>query len=677
MTQSAEQFLDVRNHGFARVAVVMPRVHLGHPLANRKQHRQELVKVHARGAMYALCPELGLSSYSCGDLFHSQALLDECQEALERLLDDFNGADMLVSVGVPVAADGMVFNAAVTFLNGRLLAVAPKSYLPNYREFYEHRYFAPACQAISSQVRLCGQDVPFGTDILIRAALTPGFILHTDICEDTWVPIPPGTRAALAGATVLANLSASNITIGKADYRRMLVASSSGRNLAVQLYSAAGFGESTTDLAWDGQGMIAERGVILTESERFHTRGAQIMADVDLNALELERMRQNSFRENAADHRRAFREVSCEVDARPRDTGNFSTLLRTVDPRPFVPSDTARRDERCRETFLIQATSLARRLIVLPEHSRRVTIGVSGGRDSTHALNVAAHAMDLLDLPRSRIVAMTMPGFGTTPRTWHNALALIQAVGADLLEIKIAPIVEQIFAAIEYDPRELGLVFENCQAWTRKVLELAVSCHRRGIDVGTSDLSELMLGWTTMFGDHAAHYDVNAGVPKTLITYLIGWTADEIFRDEPAVQKVLHDILATEISPELLPHDSGNITQRTEETIGPYELHDFFGYYFVRFGFAPAKIARLALHAFPSQFTIGEIKHWLNEYLTRFFANQFKRSCLPDGPKVGSTCISPRGDWRMPSDAESDTWLRNLALVPDQIPEAASVETVT
>ncbi len=665
--QFAEEFLDVRTHGFARVAVVIPRVHLGNPRANRLSHREELKKVCDRGAAYAVCPELGISAYSCGDLFHSQALQEDAAEALAGLIDDLKDSDMLVSVGMPMATDGMLFNTAVTFYNGRIVAVVPKSYLPTYREFYEQRFFARACQALNPVVRLCGQEAPFGTDILIRSARMPGFVLHTDVCEDIWVPVPPGTLAALAGATVLANLSASNITIGKADYRRMLAAGSSGKNIAVQLYSAAGFGESTTDQAWDGQGIIAERGTILRESVRFQTNGTHIVADVDLKTLELDRMRQNSFRENAADHRRLFREVRFGEKPDRRDASLYANFCRSIDPHPFVPSERTRRDERCHEIFMIQATGLARRLLALPEQSRRVAIGVSGGQDSTHALNVAAYAMDLLELPRSNILALTMPGFGTTNRTYNNAITLIRAVRATFQEIRITPIVEQIFTCIGYDQSELGLVFENCQAWTRKLLELAVACHKRGIDLGTGDLSELMLGWTTMFGDHAAHYNVNVGVPKTLVSFLIAWTADEVFQKEPAVQKVLRDILATDISPELLPHDNGKITQKTEEVIGPYELHDFFGYSFVRFGFSPTRIARLALEAFGGKYKIGDIKKWLRVYLTRFFDNQFKRSCLPDGPKVGGTCVSPRGDWRMPSDADADTWLRNLDHVPDSL----------
>jgi NAD+ synthase (glutamine-hydrolysing) len=662
---SVDEFLDVRNHGFVRVAVAIPRVHVANPLANADRHLEQLEQVHRKGALFAVCPELGISSYSCGDLFHSQALHEECQDALSHLLDELKDSGMVVSVGMPLASEGKVFNAAVTIYNGRILAAAPKSYLPMYREFYEQRYFARAAQACSQNVKLCGQEVPFGNDLLIRFTRHPELVLHTEVCEDMWVPVPPGALAALGGATVLANLSASNITIGKADYRRMLVATSSGKNLAVQLYSAAGFGESTTDHAWDGQGIIAERGIVLAESERFALSGSHIVADVDLRALELDRMRQNSFRENAADCAGPLRSIWIDDKLDRHDVAAFRAFERSIDAHPFVPGDPRLRDERCRETFQIQATSLARRLVALSEPSRRVVIGVSGGRDSTHALIVAAHAIDLLELPRSRIVALTMPGFGTTERTYCNAVALSRAVGATLLEIKITPIVEQVFTALEYDRATLGLVFENCQAWTRKLIELAVVCQRRGLDLGTSDLSELMLGWTTMFGDHAAHYDVNAGVPKTLVSYLIAWTADEVFKTEPAVQKVLRDILETDISPELLPHDSGKITQKTEGTIGPYELHDFFGYYFVRFGFSPLRIARLALHAFAGKYTIGEIKRWLRIYVSRFFANQFKRSCLPDGPKVGSTCVSPRADWRMPSDAEPDAWMRNLDLIPE------------
>ncbi len=663
-----EEFLDVRNHGFARVAVVIPRVHLGKPFENVHAHLEELESVYRQGAMYALAPELGLTGYSCGDLFHSQALLGEALDALKLFLDKTAGWNMLISVGLPLQIRGLLFNCAITILRGKILAVVPKAYPPNYREFYEGRHFASAAEALTTSVRLSNQDVPFGTDILICARNIPNFILHTDICEDLWVPIPPGTRAALAGATILANLSASNVTIGKYEYREVLACASSGRNNAVQMYSAAGFGESTSDLAWDGHGIITERGILLARSERFALGGTYIIQDVDLALLLGERMRQTSFWQNARDNRTDFREVYFDEGLGTTDDSKvFHKFRRKIDQYPFVPSNPAYRNERCRETFMIQATSLARWLKQLPPDMQRVVIGVSGGQDSTQALLVAARAMDLLHLPRPNIIALTMPGFGTTGRTYHNACALVTALGATFREIKITPVVEQIFRDLGQDSNVEDLTFENVQAWTRKIFELAIACREQGIDLGTGDLSELMLGWCTMFGDHAAHYGVNAGVPKTLISYLIRWSADEVFKDELRVREALLDILATPISPELLRHNDGQIVQKTEENLGPYELHDFFGYYFVRFGLAPVRIVRMSYEAWQTKYKFAEIKKWARVFFERFFRSQLKRSCLPIGPKVGGAAISPRGDWRMPADMDASTWLRDLAQAPENI----------
>ncbi|TSC82135.1 MAG: NAD+ synthase (glutamine-hydrolysing) [Parcubacteria group bacterium Gr01-1014_20] len=576
--------------------------------------------------------------------------------------------------------DDMLFNVAVTFHAGEILAVAPKSYPPEYREFYELRHFARASEAKSKTINLLGQEVPFGNDILIRSLEHPSFVLHTEICEDIWVPIPPSAHAALAGATVLANLSASNITIGKSEYRETLVVGSSGKNLAVQMYSAAGYGESSTDLAWDGDGLIAERGALLVRTERFKRESQSIVTDVDLGNLIQERSRQSSFRENGKDEGREFRTVDLCVESvefeKPRLKGKnpFSTpnlfLERKIEKHPFVPTDPAKRDIRCYETFMIQATALARRLEQLPPSMRKVILGVSGGQDSTHALDVAVFATDLLGLPRVSVIGITMPGLGTTDRTKNNAIRLMQALGVTILEIPITPVALEIFRSIGHDPTVENLTFENVQAWARKFTELSVACERSGIVLGAGDLSELMLGWTTMFGDHASHYGINAGVPKTLISYLIKWTSDVIYKDQPEVQRVLEDILSTPISPELLSADQGQIAQKTEGIIGPYELHDFFGYYFVRFGMSPAKIARMAHHAFGTQYSIAEIKKWLNLFITRFFRSQNKRSCLPDGPKVGLTCVSPRGDWRMPSDADPQIWLDSLeSEVPSELPD--------
>jgi NAD+ synthase (glutamine-hydrolysing) len=667
MPAVAESFLDVRRHGFARVAVCTPEVRVADPVFNAAAHVQVLEEVHAAGAHYALCPELGLSAYTCGDLFFQETLLAGTLAALARVAEATAGWNLLVSVGAPLMVDDTLFNCAVTLHRGRPVAVAPKAYPPNYREFYELRWFRPAADARSTEVSLLGVRVPFGTDVLVEAAHLPGFVLHTDICEDLWTPVPPGTIAALSGATVLANLSASNITVGKWEYRQQLVCASAARNLAVQMYSAAGFGESTADLAWDGHGLVAERGELVAETTRFSLAGQTAVADIDLAALREDRMRQGSWGQNARAHGRALRRVVVDASADARDPGLFRRLCRRIDPHPFVPADPARRDVRCREIFLIKSTSLARRLLALPEDARRIVIGISGGQDSTEALLVAVHAVDLLGLPRAHVLGVTMPGFGTTPRTYANACTLVRALRASLREIDITPIARQVFAAIGHDLRAEDLTFENVQAWTRKFLLFALASRERGIDLGTGDLSELALGWATYGGDHMSHYGINAGVPKTLVSALIGWAADTVFADEPEVAAVLRAVLDTPISPELLPPGAGGeIAQRSEDLIGPYELHDFFLYWFLRFGFGPRRIARMALHAFGGRYRLGEIRRWLLVFLGRFFASQFKRDCVPDAPKVGSGgSLSPRGDWRMPSDAAVTAWLAEAETIPE------------
>jgi NAD+ synthase (glutamine-hydrolysing) len=663
-------FLDVRTHGFARVAVCVPPVRVAEPSFNAAAHLEQLEAVHRAGAHYALCPELGLSAYTCGDLFFQEGLLDGVRAALAQVAQASADWNLAITLGAPLALDGLLFNCAVTLYRGRVLAVAPKAYPPNYREFYELRWFRPAAEARARHVALLGEDVPFGTDVLVRLPHLPGFVLHTDICEDLWVPVPPGTLAALAGATVLANLSASNITVAKWEYRQELVRASSARNLAVQLYGAAGFGESTADLAWDGHGMVAERGRLVAETHRFLLSGTQLVVDVDLQALAQDRMRQTSFGANARDHAEPFRVVESGpgADVRPRAT--WEHFSRQVEPHPFVPADPAERDVRCREVFLIQASALARRLHALPPEARRVLIGVSGGQDSTHALLVAAHALDLLRLERGRLVGLTMPGFGTTDRTRRNAERLARALGATFAEIPITGLSEAVYAAIGHPPEQEDLTFENVQAWLRKLLLFASASQRRGIDVGTGDLSEIALGWCTYGGDHLSHYGVNAGVPKTLITFLIGWAADVIFKGDAPVQEVLRDVLATPISPELLRTRGGEIVQRSEEVVGPYELHDFFLYHVLRFGSRPRRVARLALHAFAGRYDLATIRRWLIVFLRRFFASQFKRDALPGGPKVGSGgALSPRGDWRMPADASPALWLAEAEAVPEQVSE--------
>ena len=507
--------------------------------------------------------------------------------------------------------------------------------------------------------------MPFGTDVLIRHGGIDGFVLHAEVCEDLWVPVPPSTIAALSGATVLANLSASNVTIGKWEYRHDLVAMSSAKNLAVQLYSAAGFGESTSDLAWDGHGIIADRGDVLVQTDRYELDGSVAVVDVDLLALSEDRIRQTSFAQNARAHATAMRVIDVAPIDDTRPVSTFESLRRFVTPLPFVPTDAARRDERCREIFQITSTSLARRISALPADARHCIIGVSGGRDSTHALLVAVHAMDLLGLPRSDVIGVTMPGFGTTDATYDAACDLIRTLDCTFREIEIRSVSSDVFRAVGHDPEVENLTFENVQAWARKFMLFSVASQEKGIDIGTGDLSELALGFATYGGDHMSHYGVNAGIPKTLITTLIAWASEQIFADEPAVQEVLGRVQAMPVSPELLrPNADGTIKQRSEDVVGPYELHDFFLYHFLRFGFGPQRIARVALHAFDGEYDLATIRRWLLVFLRRFFANQFKRDCVPDSPKIGSGgSLSPRGDWRMPSDAAVEAWIREAEAI--------------
>jgi NAD+ synthase (glutamine-hydrolysing) len=660
-------FLDVRTHGFARVAVCVPEVRVADPAFNADAHLRQLERAHAGGAHYAVCPELGLSAYTCADLFFQEPLLAGVLDALSRVAEASAAWNLVFSVGVPLVADGVLFNCAVTLHRGRAVAVAPKAHLPNYREFYEPRWFQPAAAAQTSTVELLGESVPFGTDVLIEFSHLPGFVLHTEVCEDLWVPVPPSALAALHGATVLANLSASNVTVGKLDFRRELVRTSAAKNLAVQLYSAAGFGESSADLCWDGHGLIADRGELIAETERFSLAGDIAIADVDLGALAEDRVRQGSFVQNRAVVPQAFRRVTLRPAADGRDAAVWSRFCRRIDPTPFVPADPGRRDERCREIFLITATALCRRLAALPDGARRVVLGVSGGRDSTQALLVAVHAMDMLGRPRTDLVGVTMPGFGTSDRTYRAACALVRALGATLREVGINEIAGGVFGAIGHDPAVEDVTFENVQAWARKLVLFALTSQVGAIDLGTGDLSELALGFATYGGDHMSHYGVNAGIPKTLVSELIRWAAERVFADEPQVVGALRDVLDAPISPELRrPSAAGDITQHTEELVGPYELHDFFLYQFLRFGFGPRRIARTALEAFGGRYTIGEIRGWLLVFLRRFFANQFKRDCVPGAPKVGSGgSLSPRGDWRMPADASVAAWLAEAEAVPE------------
>jgi len=652
-----KDFFNLYSHGFARVAVATPVVRVGDPQRNLGATLELMREAAREKALLAVFPELGLSAYTCDDLFHQQALIDAAQAALASLLNRTRNLPLAALVGLPVALDGLLYNCAALICQGRLAGVVPKIYLPNYREFYEGRQFTPGDTARQAGIRLAGQQAPFGTNLLFR--LAPKLVLHVEICEDLWVPTPPSSFAALAGATVIANLSASNVTIGKEGYRRELAANQSARCMAAYLYSAAGLGESTTDLAWDGHAMVYENGTLLAESRRFADRAQLALADVDLDRLLADRMRQNTFGAAMRRHAdQAFRTVEVPVPI----PGGKLPLERKIERLPYVPGDPRTRDARCEEVYRIQVQGLATRMRATG--TKKLVIGVSGGLDSTQALIVCARAMDELKLPRANILAYTMPGYATSTRTRSQAWQLMRAIGATAEEIDIRPSCLQMLKDIGHPfargRKVYDVTFENVQAGERTSHLFRLANHHGGLVAGTGDLSELALGWATYgVGDHMSHYNVNASVPKTLIQFLVGWVAEsaEFSAD---VKRALRRVLDTEISPELVPG-----RQKSEATVGPYELQDFSLYYILRFGYAPAKVAFLAWHAWRGKYRLGEIRRWLGVFLRRFFQNQFKRSAAPNAPKVGSGgSLSPRGDWRAPSDGSAGAWLADLKQVP-------------
>ncbi len=674
-------FDSIYRHGFVRAAVGIPEIRVADPRFNAERTLELARRAAADGAALVLFPELGLSAYSLDDLHQQDALLDTVEAALAEIVAASRELCPLLLVGAPLRSEAKLFNCAVVIHRGAILGVAPKSYLPSYREFYERRQFTSAHDAVGRTVRVAGQEAPFGNDLIFESADHPHFNLHVEICEDLWVPIPPSTYAALAGATVLANLSASNITIGKADYRRDLCATQSGKCVAAYLYTAAGPGESTTDLAWDGHALIYENNELLAESERFVDGPRLIQADIDLERLRQDRMRLTTFGECAGEHRERARRMT-RIPFRLEPPEGSLPLVRRVDRFPYVPADPATRDERCYEAYNIQVHGLMQRLRATG--IERVVIGVSGGLDSTQALIVAAKTMDRLGLPRGNVLAYTLPGFATSDRTRANAWALMEALEVHAEEIDIRPSARQMLADIGHpfaDGEEVyDVTFENVQAGERTSHLFRLANRHRGLVLGTGDLSELALGWTTYgVGDQMSHYNVNASVPKTLVQYLIGWVIRDGQFDE-ATNRVLQSILDTEISPELVPGaaEADGPAQSSEERIGPYELQDFHLYFVSRYGFRPSKIAFLAHHAwgdrergewppgFPPdkrhEYDLPTIKRWLELFLLRFFElSQFKRSAMPNGPKVGSGgSLSPRGDWRAPSDASARAWIEEL-----------------
>jgi NAD+ synthase (glutamine-hydrolysing) len=661
-------FFNLYSHGFVRVAVATPSVRVGDPAFNVEATLDLIRKAVRKNAIVCVFPELGLSAYSCEDLFHQAALLRGAENALATLLARTRDLPIAVLVGLPVTIDALLYNCAALVCRGRILGVAPKQYLPNYREFYELRQFTPGSTCIRDEVTLAGQTVPFGPHLLFRLREQPMLVLFAEICEDLWVPAPPSTFAALAGATVVANLSASNVVVAKHEYRRELAANQSARCLAAYLYSAAGPGESTTDLAWDGHAMVWENGTLLAESRRFSNEPQLTLADVDLDRLAADRMRQNSFAESVrryAGEVARFRTIDVALDL-PR--GRVA-LERAVPRFPYVPADPATRDARCEEVYRIQVQGLVSRMQATG--TKKVVIGVSGGLDSTQALLVCARAMDELSLPRKNILAYTLPGFATSARTKRQAWQLMRAIGATAEEIDIRPSCERMLKDLDHPyahgRKVYDRTFENVQAGERTSHLFRLANRHGGLVVGTGDLSELALGWCTYgVGDQMSHYAVNASVPKTLVQYLIEWVAGSGQLD-PATSETLAHVLDTGISPELVPGSGAHEPEQLSESVlGPYALQDFNLYYVLRFGYTPTKVAFLSWNAWKDDYSLAVIKKWLRVFLERFFqTSQFKRSALPNGPKVGSGgSLSPRGDWRAPSDAVAGVWLADLERVP-------------
>jgi NAD+ synthase (glutamine-hydrolysing) len=653
-----------RELGFLRMGMALPALRVADVDFNVGAIITTMREARSQGVQVLAFPEMSITGYTIGDLVQHQALLSKAQRGLERVLNESATSTMVAIVGVPLVVEQKLFNCAVVLNSGHILGVIPKTLLPTYKEFYEDRWFAPSTDAGSCTIELANQEVPFGTDILFRLGGITSAIIGVEICEDLWVPLSPHEHQALAGATVLINLSASNEILGKADWRRIMVSAESGRCSAAYCYVSSGIGESSNDVVYGGHAIIAENGTILRESERLSPTPKLIVSDIDLQRLAHDRRVLTSFRDMSAQVK-IYQVVEAEVgDLHP------ARLERVLDPYPFVPRELVRRAERCREIFSMQVAALAQKLTGAKKS--QVVLGVSGGLDSTLALLVAVKTMDFLKLPRTNIYAFTLPGFGTTSRTKTNATRLCQALGVSFSRVNITRTSQSHLRDLEHDGGE-DVVFENVQARYRTEFFFNKANQLDGVVLGTGDLTEIALGWCTFAGDHISHYHVNASVPKTLVRFLVRWVADEELDNSPA-QKVLYDILKTPISPELQRPERGAITQKSEEVIGPVELADFYLYPFIRFGMRPGKILYLANEVrkqglFEGQYTLDDLYKWLRSFIDRFFANQFKRTCLPEGPKIGSVSLSPRGDWRMPSDAEAKLWLEDLAVMYEKLRE--------
>ena len=638
------------NYGFVKVAAAVPHVKVADCKFNVERIESQIAIAEGKGVQIIVFPEMSITGYTCGDLFGQQILLEEAEMGLMQILNNTRQLDIISILGMPIAVNSTVINAAVVIQKGKILGVVPKTYLPNYKEFYEQRWFTSALQVAEDNVRLCGQIVPMGTNLLFETSDTTFGI---EICEDLWSTIPPSSTLALQGAEILFNLSADNEGIGKHGYLRSLISQQSARCIAGYVFSSCGFGESTTDVVFAGNGLIYENGSELAHNKRFSLEEQLVISEIDVERLRAERRINTTF---------AASKGTVPSDKKPlRITREFVNskelnLTRTFDMHPFVPQGETL-NERCEEVFSIQVAGLAQRLV--HTGAKTAVIGISGGLDSTLALLVCVRTFDKLELPRKNIIGVTMPGFGTTDRTYHNALSLMKSLGITIREISIKEACIQHFKDINHDINIHDVTYENSQARERTQILMDIANQTWGMVIGTGDLSELALGWATYNGDHMSMYGVNGSVPKTLVKYLVKWVAENDIDEESRI--TLLDIVETPISPELIPADeNGEIQQKTEDLVGPYELHDFFLYYFMRFGFRPSKIYYLPNIAFKDIYDEETIKKWLSTFFRRFFNQQFKRSCLPDGPKVGSISISPRGDWRMPSDASSATWLKEI-----------------
>ena len=635
----------MENFGFIRVAAAIPELKVADCTFNREKIGHLIKKASKQEVQIVCFPELSITGYTCADLFNQQLLLEQAESEVALLLKDFEEYNIIFIIGVPALVNGKLYNTALACQSGKILGIVPKTYIPNYAEFYEGRWFESAGNCTETSVEYAGQIIPFGTNLLFG---NNSAAFAIEICEDLWVPSPPSSTYAVNGAHIIFNLSASNELIGKNDYLKSLIQQQSARCIAGYVYASAGYGESTTDIVFAGNGLIYENGAPLAQSKRFLLEEQLIINEIDIERLQSDRQKQTTFTQGTTNN---SRKINIEIPAIYQPT-----IIRAINSKPFLPTET-KRNESCEEIFSIQVGGLAKRMV--HTQSKTAVIGVSGGLDSTLALLVIVKTFDKLNIPRENIIGVTMPGFGTTGRTYNNALSLMQSLGITTKEISIVAACKQHFEDIGHDISVHDVTFENAQARERTQILMDIANQSNGMVIGTGDLSELALGWATYNGDQMSMYGVNAGIPKTLVRYLVQWVAENLVDEKSAL--ILSDIIETPVSPELLPADEkGDIAQKTEDIVGPYELHDFFLYYTIRFGFTPRKIFFLAQNAFKDLYPDEIILKWMETFFRRFFSQQFKRSCLPEGPRMGPVSLSPRGGWQMPSDVTGALWIRAL-----------------